>query len=325
VALANKLEAALQVWINRCLAFFACFCVRLFGPRTPPTTRTHTHTHTHAHTRTHTHTRARAHARAHRQAAATATAAAAAGTLAGLTGQESEGDVRRIVATAQGQVEEAVRARLTIEKEALLLRAANENYAEQVRASRARIARCARARTACLRASCVCVVYGSAFMHCACIVRKDVLVCACLAPQPRPPSCGGVSRSTPPQTRRLHPNCLLFFSLSLPLCFCVCVCVLSSVCVCVPVCVRSCACVCLCVCVCVCVRVCVCARSCVCVCVCVCVFSPSGRVAHLPGGGPGGGDGAGNAAEHGRHNTAAAGALVCVCLCVCVLCLRAAE
>jgi len=31
------------------------------------------------------------------------------------------------------QVEEAVRARLTIEKEALLLRAANENYSEQVR------------------------------------------------------------------------------------------------------------------------------------------------------------------------------------------------
>jgi hypothetical protein len=30
------------------------------------------------------------------------------------------------------QVEEAVRARLTIEKEALLLRAANENYSEQV-------------------------------------------------------------------------------------------------------------------------------------------------------------------------------------------------
>ena len=31
------------------------------------------------------------------------------------------------------QVEEAVRARLTIEKEAMLLQAANENYAQQVR------------------------------------------------------------------------------------------------------------------------------------------------------------------------------------------------
>jgi hypothetical protein len=31
------------------------------------------------------------------------------------------------------QVEEAVRARLTVEKEALLLRAANENYSQQVR------------------------------------------------------------------------------------------------------------------------------------------------------------------------------------------------
>lgn len=37
------------------------------------------------------------------------------------------------------QVEEAVRARLTIEKEALLLRAANENYSQQVEALTAQV------------------------------------------------------------------------------------------------------------------------------------------------------------------------------------------
>jgi DNA-binding GntR family transcriptional regulator len=42
--------------------------------------------------------------------------------------------------TAKTQVEEAVRARLTIEKEALLLRAANENYSQQVEALTAQVA-----------------------------------------------------------------------------------------------------------------------------------------------------------------------------------------